>query len=177
MSKTDRRSMLGVSLACVAMPGAVLQWGRASDGNKSASHTDNLGEPHSTGIDPVVESTQEKGEAVQIKYLEIVTTEVDAICESYAKSYGVTFGEADPSLGNARTAELADGGKIGVRAPMRDSEEPIVRPYFLVKDIKAAVKAAAEAGAEVAIPPMEIPNHGTFAIVIQGGINSGFWQD
>ena len=47
---------------------------------------------------------------------------------------------------------------------------------MLVDDIQAAIDAAAEAGAEVAMPPMEIPGHGSFAIFIQGGIESGLWQ-
>ncbi|MFK7767841.1 MAG: hypothetical protein AB8B55_11510 [Mariniblastus sp.] len=114
---------------------------------------------------------------MQIQYLEIVTTEVDAICQTYSQLHSVTFGDADPNLGGARTAKLASGGMLGVRAPMRDTEKPVVRPYFLVPDIQATVDAAAKAGAEVAIPPMEIPTHGTFAIVVQGGIESGFWQN
>ena len=63
-----------------------------------------------------------------------------------------------------------------MRAPMRESEEPVVRPYWLVNDIEAAVAAAVEAGGEVAHPPMEIPGHGRFAIFIQGGIHHGLWQ-
>ena len=47
---------------------------------------------------------------------------------------------------------------------------------MLVEKIQATVDAASEAGAEIAMPPVEIPGHGTFAIVIQGGIDSGFWQ-
>ncbi len=65
---------------------------------------------------------------------------------------------------------------MGVRAPMRETEEPVVRPYWLVDDIEAAVAAAVEAGGELAHPPMEIPGHGTFAIYIQGGIDHGLWQ-
>lgn len=59
---------------------------------------------------------------------------------------------------------------------MRDSEDPVVRPYLLVDDIAAAVKAAEEAGAMVAMPPTEIPGQGTFAIYVQGGIQHGLWQ-
>ena len=59
---------------------------------------------------------------------------------------------------------------------MRATENPVVRPYVLVKDIKASVAAAAEAGGEIAMPPTEIPGHGQFAIVIHGGIDSGLWQ-
>ena len=113
---------------------------------------------------------------MQIQYLEIVTPEVDAVCETYSKIHSVTFKDADPSLGGARVAELAGGGMIGVRGPMRETETPVVRPYLLVDDIQAAIDAAAKAGAEVAMPPMPIPGHGSFAIFIQGGIESGLWQ-
>jgi len=79
-------------------------------------------------------------------------------------------------LGGARTATLDNGGMIGIRGPLRDDEIPVVRPYVLVENIQATVDAAAKAGAEVALPPMELPGHGTCAIVIQDGIESGFWQ-
>jgi predicted enzyme related to lactoylglutathione lyase len=111
-----------------------------------------------------------------IQYLEIVTEEVDAVCAAYAAVSGVDFGEPDAGLGNARTAALPGGGLVGVRAPMHEAEEPVVRPYWLVDDVEAAVSAAVAAGCEVAHPPMEIPGHGTFAIYIQGGIHHGLWQ-
>ena len=113
---------------------------------------------------------------MQIHYLEIVTKEVDALCAAYAAVNGVQFGKPDARLGHARTAALPGGGLVGVRAPMHELEEPVVRPYWLVDDIEAAVAAAVEAGGEVAHPPMEIPGHGTFAIYIQGGIHHGLWQ-
>ena len=113
---------------------------------------------------------------MKIHYLEIVTKEVDAVCAAYTAALGVHFGRPDAGLGNARTAALPGGGLVGVRAPMRESEEPVVRPYWLVDDIETAVAAAVEAGGEVAHPPLEIPGHGTFAIYIQGGIHHGLWQ-
>ncbi|MEM1411256.1 MAG: hydroxylase [Pseudomonadota bacterium] len=113
---------------------------------------------------------------MKIHYLEIVTPEVDAVCESVAAGQGVSFGEADPALGGARTAPMEGGGMVGVRAPLREDEHPVVRSYVLVDDIQAAVDAAAEAGAQVALPPMPLGDHGTCAIVIQGGIDVGFWQ-
>ena len=114
--------------------------------------------------------------AVEIRYLEIVTPSVDETCAVLAETHGVVFGDPIPALGNARTADLQDGGRIGVRAPMRDTEKPVVRPYLLVDDIHAAVKAAEAQGAEVAIPPMELPGQGTFAIYLLGGIDHGLWQ-
>jgi predicted enzyme related to lactoylglutathione lyase len=113
---------------------------------------------------------------MQIHYLEIVTKEVDAVCAAYAAANAAQFGEPDAGLGNARTAALPGGGLVGVRAPLRETEEPVVRPYWLVDDIAAAVAAAVGAGGEIAHPPMEIPGHGTFAIYIQGGVDHGFWQ-
>lgn len=113
---------------------------------------------------------------VQIQYLEIVTKDVDAVCAVYEAANGLQFGDPDAGLGNARTAALPGGGMVGVRAPMRESEEPVVRPYWLVDDIETAVAAAVAAGGEVAHPPMEIPGHGTFAIYIKGGVEHGLWQ-
>jgi len=114
---------------------------------------------------------------MQIRYLEIVTKDVDAVCATYAAANGVQFGKPDAGLGNARTAVLPGGGLLGVRAPLHETEQPVVRPYWLVDDIEASVAAAVEAGGEVAHPPMEITGHGTFAIYIQGGIHHGLWQN
>jgi predicted enzyme related to lactoylglutathione lyase len=114
--------------------------------------------------------------SMQIHYLEIVTNEVDAVCATYAQLHGVSFGDGDAGLGGARTAPLPGGGMLGVRAPMHETEEPVVRPYLLVDDVDAAVAAAVESGGEVAHAPLEIPGHGTFAIFIQGGIHHGLWQ-
>ncbi len=51
---------------------------------------------------------------MQIQYLEIVTHQVEAVCAVYAAAHGVEFGEPDALLGNARTAALAGGGRVGV---------------------------------------------------------------
>ncbi|QDV40810.1 hypothetical protein Enr13x_06460 [Stieleria neptunia] len=113
---------------------------------------------------------------MQVHYLEFVTPDVDIVCATLSELHGVTFGTGDPALGNARTATLAGGGKIGVRAPMHESESPIVRPYVLVDDIDAAVTSAEAAGGQVALAPMELPGHGKCAIFFQGGIQHGLWQ-
>jgi predicted enzyme related to lactoylglutathione lyase len=113
---------------------------------------------------------------MRLHYLEIVTADVEAACGLYSSLYGVAFSDGEQSLGGARTARLANGATLGIRAPMHGGERPVVRPYVLVDDIVASVAAAARAGAEVAVPPMEIEGHGTCAIVIHGGIESGLWQ-
>jgi predicted enzyme related to lactoylglutathione lyase len=119
--------------------------------------------------------SKEGQQTMQIYYLEIVTKDVDAVCGAYAAANGVKFSE-DVALGNARTAPMPGGGLVGVRAPLRETEAPVVRPYWLVDDIEAAVAAAVKAGGMIAVPPTKIPEHGTFAIYLQGGIDHGFWQ-
>jgi predicted enzyme related to lactoylglutathione lyase len=114
---------------------------------------------------------------MKIHYLEIVTHEVDEVCAAYTAADNAEFSEPDPGLGNARTAVLSGGYLVGVRAPMHEAEEPVVRPYWLVEDIDKSFAAAVAAGAAEAHPPMEIPGHGKFAIYIQGGIHHGLWQD
>jgi len=113
---------------------------------------------------------------MQVYYLELVTNDVEAVCSTYAKACGVQFSEPDTLLGNARTAALHGGGLIGVRAPLREDEEPVVRPYWLVDDIEAAVVAVERAGGKIAVPPLEIPGRGTFAIYFLGNNQHGLWQ-
>ncbi|MFG0317693.1 MAG: VOC family protein [Planctomycetota bacterium JB042] len=113
---------------------------------------------------------------MRVQYLEIVTPDAEATCANLAALHGVGFSDPVPMLGGARTARLEGGGRIAVRGPLRPDESPVVRPYLLVDDIAAAVKAAEEAGAVIAHPPFELEGHGTFAIFIQGGIEHGLWQ-
>ena len=86
------------------------------------------------------------------------------------------FDDPVAALGGARTAPLAGGGLVGVRAPLRDDEEPVVRPYWLVDDVQAAVAGIEEKGGTIALPPMELPGHGTIAIYLLGGSDHGLWQ-
>jgi predicted enzyme related to lactoylglutathione lyase len=113
---------------------------------------------------------------MKVQYLEIVTSDVDATCGTLEKLHGVSFSAPEAGLGDARTAFLDGGGLVGVRAPMHESEAPVVRPYVLIEDIEAAVDAVKAVGAEIAHPPMEIPGHGKFAIYIEGGIQHGLWE-
>ncbi len=46
--------------------------------------------------------------------------------------HGITFGDADSSLGGALTATLNDGSVLGARGPLRAAEKLVVWPYLLV---------------------------------------------
>ena len=109
-------------------------------------------------------------------YLEIVTEDVDAVCAAYEAAHGVSFGPAAPELGGARTAVMAGGGEVGVRGPLRPGEAPVVRPYWRVLDIDAAVAAVAAQGAVIAMAPTDMPGRGRFAIYLQGGVDHGLWE-
>ena len=115
-------------------------------------------------------------DAMRIGYLEVVAPNVDAVCAAYEAALGVEFGEPVAALGNARTAKLADGGRIGVRAPLRPDEDPVVRPYVVVEDINAALAAAEAAGATIALPRMELGDQGACGIYILEGTDHGLWE-
>lgn len=113
---------------------------------------------------------------MQIQYLEIVAENAEDACATLAKIHNVTFGEPEPGLGNARVATLSTGGKIGVRSPMAEHDQPIVRPYMLVDDIEASTAAAESAGAQFAMKATEVPGHGKFAIYFLGSTQYGLWE-
>ena len=113
---------------------------------------------------------------MKVHYLEIVTPNVNEVCAAYEAAHQVQFDSAEELLGGARTCQLSDDSIVGVREPLRDTEAPVVRPYWLVEDIEKAVKLVKEQGGEIAVPPLEIPGKGTFAIYLLGGIDHGFWQ-
>lgn len=113
---------------------------------------------------------------MHVHYLEIVSKDMAAVCKAYELAHAVSFSEPDQLLGGARTCMLSDGSIVGVRGPMRDTEEPVIRPYWLVDDIEQAVANVEIAGAEIAMPPMEIPGKGKFAIYLLGSNDHGFWQ-
>lgn len=113
---------------------------------------------------------------MKVHYLEIVTPDVDALCTIQTAATGAVFGDPVPALGNARTTDMPDGGRMGIRAPMNEGEEPVTRPYYLVDDIELSTQKAEEAGAEIIHPPLEIPGIGKFSICLIGTIQHGFWE-
>ena len=173
VSKTNRRDVLRLgSASCAFSLLAVLDGGCTPNDDGPAGSTRPVANSESTENKKATQT----GVPMKIQYLEIVTPDVDALCSQYSAIHGITFNDPDANLGGARTAKLKGGGLIGIRGPLRDTETPVIRPYVLVDDIKASVDAAADTGAEIAIPSMEIPGHGIIAVIIQGGIECGLWQ-
>ncbi|MEM6980026.1 MAG: hypothetical protein AAF539_10195 [Planctomycetota bacterium] len=164
MTRRNSLALSAFGVAAAAISGC--------NNNAAATDDDSLGK-----TDVTANTKQTASESLmQLHYLEIVTQQVDATCELHARIHGVTFGDPDPNLGGARTGKTNGNAIIGIRAPMHDGEKPVTRAYMLVKDIDVAVADAVKAGAEIAVPPMEIPGHGKCAVYFLGGIEAGFWQ-
>lgn len=108
-------------------------------------------------------------------YVEVVTPEVEQVRTANERCHGWRF-TAVPALGNAFVAELPDGSRYAVRAPMHGGERPVTRAYVRVEDIERAAETARLAGGVVAVPPMDIPGHGKIAIYMLGGAEHGLWQ-
>jgi predicted enzyme related to lactoylglutathione lyase len=119
----------------------------------------------------------QKGRAnMQIHYVEIVCREVSAQCAALERVHGLSFGPPVGDLGQARVAEAPDGSLIGVRAPLAEHEQPIVRTYLEVEDIARAVKEVEAAGGVIAYPPTKQGETGTWAIYSLGDVQLGLWK-
>src|SRR4051794_35733464 len=120
MLRTSRRDILRVGVAAIALPGVTVLVPGCAPGEG-----DGFAENQSKGRD----KNSDQSSAMKIQYLEIVTSDVAGACALYSRMHGVTFGDVVEKLGGARTAKLADGGMLGIRGPLRDTEKPVVRPY------------------------------------------------
>jgi len=116
------------------------------------------------------------GPEMQVHYIEIVSKNVDKQCNALEQVHGLSFGPEVQDLGRAKVAKNANGVLIGVRAPLAEHEQTIVRVYVAVDDITKAVKAVESAGAVIAYPPTKQGETGTWAIYILDGVQHGLWQ-
>lgn len=129
-----------------------------------------------TASDSPTASADQSPAPPHVHYVEIVCEDVDAQCAALARVHGLSFGAPVADLGHARVAEAADGSLVGVRAPLAEHEQPIVRTYVRVDDIARAVADAEAAGGMVAYPPTPQGDTGTWAIYFLGGVQFGLWQ-
>ena len=113
---------------------------------------------------------------MHVHYLEIVCEDVDAQGAARERVHGLSCGPPGPDLGQARVADQTDGSRVGVRAPLAEHEQPIVRTYAAVEDIGRAIQDAEAAGGMVAYPPTKQGDTGTWAVYILGGLQHGLWQ-
>jgi len=112
----------------------------------------------------------------EIYYLEVVAADPQAARDFYQAAFGWQFTEATPELGGAFVADLPNGSLCAIRGSLSPSEEPTVRTYVRVLDVRAAVEKAVDLGATLALEPTEILDRGTIAIFLISGIEQGLWQ-
>jgi len=129
-----------------------------------------------SGCQAMGTSEQDSQSFMRVHYVEIVCNDVAAQCAALEQLHGLSFGPADADYGTARVAEAPDGRRIGVRAPLAEHEQPVVRTYLEVEDIARAVKAAEDAGAMIAYGPVQQGDSGTWAIYFLGDVQLGLWQ-
>lgn len=129
-----------------------------------------------TGGHALGKPDQEGRSNMGVHYLEIVCRDVPAQCAALKRVHGLSFGPFVADLGQARVAEAPGGTRIGVRAPLAEHEQPIIRTYLAVDDIARAAKEAEAAGAVIAYPPTRQGDTGTWAIYILGDVQMGLWQ-
>lgn len=129
-----------------------------------------------TGSQVMGKQDQNGQSDLHIRYLEIVCRDVAAQCAALERVHGLSFGPPVADFGQARVAEASDGSMIGVRAPLADHEQPIIRTYLEVEDIARAVKEVEAAGGVIAYPPTQHGDSGTYAIYFLGDIQLGLWQ-
>lgn len=122
------------------------------------------------------EPEQKEQPSMRVHYLEIVCRDVTEQCAALEKVHGLSFGPPVAELGQARVAEAADGSLVGVRAPLAEHEDPIIRTYLEVENIASAVEEAEAAGGMIAYPPTQQGDTGTWAIYILGDVQLGLWQ-
>ena len=82
-----------------------------------------------------------------VRYLEIVSNDVDTLTALYQRMHGLAFGPPDADLGRACVATRTDGTLVGIRKPLAAHEQPIMRTYLAVENIQQAVKKAEDSGA------------------------------
>ena len=129
-----------------------------------------------TGCGTLEEPDQKGPTNMRVHYLEIVCHDVAVQCEALERVHKLSFGPAVADLGQARVAEARNGSLIGVRAPLAEHEQPIIRTYLEVDDIARAVEEAEAVGAVIAYPPTQQGDTGTWAIYILGDVQIGLWQ-
>jgi predicted enzyme related to lactoylglutathione lyase len=113
---------------------------------------------------------------------ELATRDPDRAKEFYGAVFGWQFRDFGEQ-GNYWTIHLGGddhgvGGVMDMRGMVPDEVPPNWLVYFAVDDVDAAAEKATSSGASVANGPMDIPNVGRFAVLIDPhGAAFGLWKN
>ena len=114
-----------------------------------------------------------------VSWTELMTTDVKGAQEFYGKIFDWTFEEENSEemdyvlVKNSQGTTVA--GIVGT-PPEAGETPPHWASYITVKDVHAVAKMVPELGGTILLPPTEVPNIGTFAVIQdpQGAVISVF---
>ena len=96
-------------------------------------------------------------------HFEFAVTDVERSQRFYKSLFDWEFdSQSMPGYSLINTGSEPGGGMMDVKPEMPG---PCLSVYFLVDDIAAALKKAAELGGRVLVPETQIPNVGAFAVI------------
>lgn len=112
-------------------------------------------------------------------WIDLMTTNPEKSREFYAGLFGWTYETGDEEKYGGYVTAFAQGAPVaGMMKNDGESGYPDVwTTYLRVEDIDATAEAAAAAGGQVLMPPMEVPDQGHMAMFLDaGGAAVGAWQ-
>ncbi len=102
-----------------------------------------------------------------VSWIELTTTDVAAAKTFYAQLLGWTTEDvtmADMSYTMVKNKGADIGGMMAM-PPQMEAIRPQWGAYITVEDVDATAKKAAELGADILVPPSDIPDVGRFALI------------
>ena len=112
-----------------------------------------------------------------IEFLELASDDPPATRAFLEHVFGWTFRPTPMPSGEYLSAETPGGGRGGIR-PTRATESPSSLNYIRVRDLGAALARVSEAGGEIVLPRVDVPQMGSFFwFRAPGGPILACWQD
>jgi predicted enzyme related to lactoylglutathione lyase len=95
---------------------------------------------------------------------ELYTKDIEGSRKFYSELFGWKL-KISPEYTEAHVGDIATGGMMQITEQM-PGVPPHWMPYFLVDDVDATANTAKSKGGQVHVGPMDIPNVGRFAIIM-----------
>jgi predicted enzyme related to lactoylglutathione lyase len=110
-------------------------------------------------------------------WVDLMTTDVDRSREFYGQLFGWEAEEPNAEFGGYLTFTLNGTPVAGCMASQAETDTPVWSVYLNAADAAKTVDAAAEYGAQIIVPSMQVGDLGTMAVLGDpGGASIGLWQ-
>ncbi len=98
---------------------------------------------------------------------ELISTDPAAAATFYRELFGWTVQEPNPQMGGYRVVQLGEAAIGGIMGcPEGTPKQSYWGGYVTVADLAATVAKCEALGGKVAVPPMDIPNVGRMAVLM-----------